>query len=58
VGSDMFFVVEFVEFAPDAHIGVVINSRTHGFVVWVDPLFHFYCTGAVVEFVGYVCGLS
>ena len=67
VGADVPFVVESLEAAPDARpfvldelrfrgAGVVVGGVHGG--VGVDPLLHFYGAGAVVELVGYVCGLG
>ena len=62
----MAFVVEGLQPAPDTCPFVLdefglrdcgVGHGVHG-SVGVDPLFDFYCAGAVVEFVGYVCGLG
>lgn len=68
VRADVPFVVEGFEAAPDAGVVVFGESGLAGGVggqggvegvggVGVDPLFDFDGAGAVVEFVGYVCGL-
>lgn len=66
VGADVASVVESLQAAPDAGPFVLgelgfggggVGGGVHG-GVGVDPLFHFDGAGAVVEFVGYVCGLG
>ena len=65
MGSDVAFIVESLQAAPDTGPFVLDElwfrrSRVGGGVhcsVGVDPLFHFYRTGAVIEFVGNVCSL-
>ncbi len=68
VCTDVAFVVEGFQAAPDAGVGVFDESRfgvvgvvgrVHGCDgVGVDPLFYFNGAGAIVEFVSYVCGLG
>ena len=72
VGADVAFVVEGLEAAPDAGVGVFDEARFGGVGavggvhagrevaagLGVDPEFDLHCAGAVVEFVGYVCGLG
>lgn len=62
VGADVAFVVEGFQLSPDASpfildklgfCGAAVD--VHGVLrVCIDPLFDFYCAGAVVKFVGYV----
>ena len=68
VRADVTFVVEGFEAAPDAGVFVLgefglgrggSKGVVQGSVgVGIDPLLHLYRTGAVVEFVGYICGLG
>ena len=69
VRADVAFVVEGFEAAPNAGVFVFGESGLRGGGgaegvveggggVRVDPLFDFDGAGAVVEFVGYVCGLG
>ena len=62
----MAFVVESFQSAPDARPFVLdklwlcdcrVRRGVHG-SIGIDPLFHFYCAGAVVEFVRYICCLG
>ena len=62
VGADVAFVVEGFQLSPDAS-PFVLNKLglcgaavdVHGVLrVCIDPLFDFYCAGAVVEFVCYI----
>ena len=65
--SHVAFIVERLQTAPDARPFVLdelglggdggVGHGVHG-GVGVDPLFDFYRAGAVVELVGYVCGLG
>ena len=66
MGSHVAFIVESLQPAPDTCPFVIdefwlcdcgVGHGVHG-SIGVDPLFHLYCAGAVVEFVGYVCGLG
>ena len=65
MGSDVAFVVESLQPAPDTGPFVLdefwfrdggIRGGVHG-SIGVDPLFHFYRAGAVVNLVRYVCCL-
>ena len=65
MGSDVAFIVESLQAAPDTGPFVLdelwfrwggVRGGVHS-SIGVDPLFHFYGAGAVVEFVGYVCCL-
>lgn len=60
VGTDVALVVEGLEAAVDSHVGVLLKRRFSrlGGRVAVDPLLHFNEACAVVEFVGYICGLG
>ena len=64
VGTDMAFVIESLQPAPDACVFVLGKLRflrvggVRGGGVDVDPLFHLDGAGAVVEFVGDVGGLG
>ena len=66
MGSHMTFVVESFQSAPDTGPFIFdelwfcyggVRGGVHG-GIGIDPLFHFYRAGTVVNFVGYICCLS
>ncbi len=66
MGSDVTFIVEGLQAAPDTGPfvldelwfwgGGVVRGGVHS-SIGIDPLFHFYRTSAIIEFVGNICCL-